>query len=150
MGSSAIGTTVITGLTLLALVTASRAALGKCIENTFRDAFVNALFLSFFSSLPSNGTAFHSQDSVREADGLRLPRNDVLQREEPVPVRVSGLVPRGGRVSGGCVLVRRKSFGADAGHPVPAAERDSGDESRGTAAKGRQHVLHDEASDQIR
>lgn len=91
-----------------------------------------------------------SEDSVREADGLRLPRDDLLQRKEPVAVRVSGLVPRGSRVSGGRVLLRRKSFGADAGHPVPAAERDSRHESRGTAAESSQHVLHDEASDQIR
>lgn len=53
-------------------------------------------------------------------------------------------------MSGGGVLVRRKSFGADAGHPVPAAERDSGNESCGTTAESCEHVLHDEASDQIR
>lgn len=53
-------------------------------------------------------------------------------------------------MSGGGVLVRRKSFGADAGHPVPAAERDGGNESSGTAAESREHVLHDEAADQIR
>lgn len=53
-------------------------------------------------------------------------------------------------MSGGRVLVRRKSFGADAGHPLPAAERDSRDESCGAAAEGSEHVLHDEAADQIR
>lgn len=49
-----------------------------------------------------------------------------------------------------CLLVRREPFGADAGHPLPAAERDSRDESCGATAEGREHVLHDEAADQIR
>lgn len=91
-----------------------------------------------------------SQDGVREADRLRLPRHYLLQREESVVVRVPRMVQGGGGMSGRRVLVRRESLGADAGHPLPAAERNGRHESGRAAPKGRQYVLHDETADKIR
>lgn len=53
-------------------------------------------------------------------------------------------------MSGRRVLVRCESLGADAGHSLPAAERNSLHESGRAASESRQHVLHDETADQIR
>lgn len=53
-------------------------------------------------------------------------------------------------MSGRRVLVRRESLGADAGHPLPAAERNGRHESGRAAPESRQYVLHDEAADKIR
>lgn len=51
---------------------------------------------------------------------------------------------------GGGLLVRREPPGADAGHPVPATERDRRHQSLVPAPARRQHVLHDQAADPIR
>lgn len=91
-----------------------------------------------------------SQDGVREAHRLRLPRHYLLQREESVVVRVPRMVQGGGGMSGCRVLVRRESLGADAGHPLPAAERNGRHESGRAAPESRQYVLHDEIADKIR
>lgn len=89
-------------------------------------------------------------DGLREADGPRLPGHDVLQRAQPLAVRVPGLVPGGARVPSRGLLLRRQPPGAHAGHPLPAAERDRRDQPVLHAAARRQHVLHDQAADQIR
>lgn len=60
------------------------------------------------------------------------------------------MVQGGGGMSGCRVLVRRESLGADAGHPLPAAKRNSRYESGRAAPKGRQYVLYDEVTDKIR
>lgn len=91
-----------------------------------------------------------SQDRVREAHRLRLSRHHLLQREESVVVRVPRMVQGRAGVSGRRVLVRGKSLGADAGHSLPAAERNGRHESGRAASEGGQYVLHDETADQIR
>jgi len=55
-----------------------------------------------------------------------------------------------GRMSGSRVLVRRESLGADAGHPLSAAERNGRHESGGATTKSRQYVLYDKIADKIR
>lgn len=91
-----------------------------------------------------------SQDRVREAHRLRLPRHYLLQREESVIVRVPRMVQRGAGVSGRRVLVRCESLGADAGHSLPAAKRNGRHESGRAAPESCQYVLHDETADKIR
>jgi len=91
-----------------------------------------------------------SQDGVREAHRLRLPRHYLLQRAKSVAVRVPGMVQRGGGVPGRRVLVRRESVGADAGYPLPAAERNGRHESGRAASESCQYVLHDETANKIR
>lgn len=90
-----------------------------------------------------------SQDRVREAHRLRLPRHHLLQREESVAVRVPRMVQGRAGVSGRRVLVRCESLGADAGHSLPAAERNGRHESGCAASEGGQYVLHDETANQI-
>lgn len=90
-----------------------------------------------------------SQDGVREAYRLRLPRHYLLQREESVVVRVPRMVQGRGGMSGCCVLVRCESLGADAGHPLPATERNGRYKSGRAAPKGGQYVLYDETTDKI-
>jgi len=91
-----------------------------------------------------------SQDGVREAYRLRLPRHYLLQREESVAVRVPRMVQGGGGMSSCRVLVRCKSLGADAGYSLPATERNDRHKSGRANSKGRQYVLYDEIADKIR
>lgn len=177
MGSFAIGTVAATAASLIftALLASGNAALGKYFlklieafaimdwfwwEFALKIKFSIKIFLIAHVTKELHWRCAHiemqncsprfSQDGVREAHRLRLPRHYLLQREESIAVRVPRMVQRGGGMPGRCVLVRRESLGADAGHPLPAAKRNGRYESGSTAPKGRQYVLHDKTADKIR
>lgn len=170
MGSFAIGTVAATSLIFMALLASGSAALGKYflkLVEAFAIEFWWEFYcrIEFYKSLPiahmmkvlpkmhaaeAKLLPRFSQDGVREAYRLRLPRHYLLQREESVVVRVPRMVQGGGGMPGCSVLVRRESLGADAGHPLPAAERNGRHESGRAAPKGRQHVLYDETANKIR
>lgn len=93
---------------------------------------------------------YFSEDGIRKAHRLRLQRNHLLHRQEPQPVRMPGMVPRGTRLSSGRLQLRPESPDSGPGDAVSVAERHIGQQPGCDAPASCQHVLHDKDATEIR
>ncbi len=94
---------------------------------------------------------FFRPDGFRETDWPWLRGRVLLHHQEPLPLRVSGLVQGGARVRGSLLqLCSQQPWRPQTGDSLPLAERHSGQQPFGQAEPGSQPVLHGQDEHQIR